>query len=217
MKTTTASLTDQAYATIKSNIQNCVYMPGEALSEKALCDDTECGRTPVREALLNLRREGLIEIFPRQGIRVASFTQQGVSEIYQIRKLLEPVVCKKYYLQFNKTVLLDFDRRFQEINSSEDAAYYGLDTEFHSWLVSVTKNENLCRFFDSIMQIQYRFGIYSSRIGTAVTQDYYSEHHRIIEALLAEDPDRIEAAILSHTNYSEVIALKTLAAIHADS
>lgn len=207
------SLTEKAYQTLKDRIQDCVYMPGEPISEKGLCEALDCGRTPVREALLALRGEGLVEIFPRKGIRVAGFTQERISEIYQVRKLLEPAVCVKYCLRFDKAALLSYDRRFQQLDRTDDPAYYRLDTAFHQWLVAAAGNRTLDAFFAGLMEVQYRFGVYSARIGTAEKRDYYTEHHEIIEALLAEDTARIAHALAAHTNHSEVVALKTLEAM----
>lgn len=210
MAETGISLTERAYTALKERIQNCVYMPGDSLGEKPLCDELECGRTPVREALLRLSGEGLIEIYPRRGLRVAPFTRTGISEIYQIRKLMEPAVCGKYFLRFRKSDLLDFDRRFEQVDRTDDRAYYSLDTAFHQFLIDAAGNRTLSTFFTGLMAVQYRFGVYSARLGTAVKHDYYTEHHEILEALLAEDGARIERALVAHTNYSEIIALKTL-------
>ena len=49
-------------------------------------------------------------------------------------------------------------------------------------------------------------------MGTAVKGDFYTEHHEIIEALLSEDLERLGRVLVSHANYSEVIALRTLIA-----
>ena len=79
--------------------------------------------------------------------------------------------------------------------------------------MAAAENRTLDGLFAELMEVHYRCGIYSARIGTAEKHDYYTEHHEIIEALLAEDVARIERALIAHTNYSEVIALKTLAAM----
>lgn len=204
------SLTQRALTALRDQIQNCILMPGDPLSEKALCEELDCGRTPVREALLTLRSEDLVEIFPRKGIRVAPFTRERVEELYQIRKLLEPAVCTRYFLRLDKSRLLDFDRQFEQADRVDDRSYYGLDFSFHSWLVSAAENQTLDRFFAGVMRTQYRFSMYTAKLGTAVKLDYYSEHHEIIEALLNEDPRRIDAALTDHARYSEVIALRTL-------
>lgn len=54
--------------------------------------------------------------------------------------------------------------------------------------------------------------MYTVRMGTAVKGDFYTEHHEIIEALLSEDLERLGRVLVSHANYSEVIALRTLIA-----
>lgn len=210
MEEAATSLTQQALTYVRARIQNCQLMPGDPLSEKGLCQETGLGRTPVREALLALRGEGLIEIFPRKGIRVAPFTRAGICEIYQIRRLLEPAVCQRYFLRMDKGRLLDFDRRFQQVDQGDDQAYYALDFSFHSWLVGAAENQTLDAFFSGLMQRQYRFSMYTARLGTAVKGDYYSEHHEIIQALLSEEPERIGRAAAAHANYSQVIALRTL-------
>ena len=71
------------------------------------------GRTPVREALLRLQKEGLIEIFPRKGMRVAPFNKKNVSDLYQARKLLEPTVMTSYLSMYAKSTLLDYLVRFE--------------------------------------------------------------------------------------------------------
>lgn len=209
----TRSMTALAYDLIKEKVQNCDLMPGVPLNEKELCDRIGCGRTPVHEAVLALRNEGLIEVFPRKGLRVSAFTPEQISEIYQIRKLLEPSVCVKYFSRFDKARLLELDRCFAAVDRADDRVYYRMDVSFHRELIAAADNETLSAFFGRLMQVQYRFGIYSARVGTAIKSDYYTEHHEILEALLAEDPVRIEHALVAHANYSEVIALKTLEAV----
>lgn len=212
MERASASMTQKSLLYLRDKIQNCQLMPGETLSEKELCEEIGCGRTPVREALLSLRGDGLVEIFPRKGIRVAPFTKEGICEIYQIRKLIEPAVCTQYFYNLDKSRLLEFDSQFQQVDLNDDRRYYELDFSFHSWLVSAAKNQTLDAFFHSLMQLQYRFSMYTVRMGTAVKGDFYTEHHEIIEALLSEDLERLGRVLISHASYSEVIALRTLIA-----
>lgn len=204
------SMTQQAVSYIRDRIQNCELMPGEPLSEKNLCQEIGCGRTPVREALLSLQGEGLVEIFPRRGIRVTPFTREAIQEIYQIRKIIEPTICGRYYLQIDKDRLLRFDQEFKQMDHEDDRAYYTLDISFHNWLVEIANNRRLSAFYAGVLRSQYRFSMYTARLGTAVKGDYYTEHHEIIKALMAEDADRIVKTSIAHANYSEEIALRTM-------
>ncbi len=206
----TTSMTGTMLKLLRDKIQNCVYMPGNYIYERELCEETGYGRTPVREALLLLQREGSIEILPRRGIRVTPFTYQSVEEIYQNRKILEPTVCEKYYLRLEKERLLWFDQQFSQVSGYDDRSYFELDTMFHKWLVSSAENSQLTDFFNRVMDQQYRFSMYTSKVGTAVRGDCYTEHHRIIEALLTEEPESIKRALIDHINYSQAIALRTL-------
>lgn len=210
MSRETASMTETMLNLLRDKIQNCIYMPGKHIYERELCAETGFGRTPVREALLLLQQEGSVEILPRRGIRVTPFTYRSVEEIYQNRKILEPTVCGKYYLRLEKERLLQFDQRFSQAMDCDDRAYFELDTQFHKWLVSSAENRQLTDFFSHVMDQQYRFSMYTSKVGTAVRGDCYVEHHRIIEALLTEEPENIQQALVDHINYSQAIALRTL-------
>jgi DNA-binding GntR family transcriptional regulator len=210
MDTTEKTLTEQAYTCLKTRIQNCDYMPGVPLFEKQLCEELGCGRTPIREALLALKKENLVEIYPRKGMCVKPLEKDYINEIYQLRKLLEATVASKFCHLFDKSALLAYDDKFRHMDVANDQQYYSLDIEFHQFLVSVTNNHTLMEFYARLMQVQYRLGMYSSKVNTAVKDISYTQHHAIIEAILSEDAAEIERTISAHTNYSLVIALKTV-------
>lgn len=210
MSKETVSMTETILELLRDKIQNCIYMPGTYVYERELCEETGYGRTPVREALLLLQREGSVEILPRRGIQVTPFTYRSVEEIYQTRKILEPSVCGTYYLRLEKERLLQFDQKFSKAADFDDRDYFGLDNTFHRWLVASAENRQLTAFFNHVMDQQYRFSMYTSKVGTAVRGTCYAEHHRIIEALLTEEPEKIQKALVDHINYSQTIALRTL-------
>lgn len=204
------NLTMRAYAFLKERIQNCDYMPGEPLYEKLICEMLSCGRTPVREALLALRNEGLVDIYPRRGMCVHPITREYVDEIYQVRKLLEPAMAVKYCHLYDKKALMEHDRELSRMEDLTQQEYYSSDVRFHEYLMGVTGNHTLIAFYARLMQGQYRLGMYSARLKTAIWDDAYTQHHAIITAILHEDAPQIEHTILAHANYSHVIALKTL-------
>ena len=75
------ALTNQAYEYLYNKIISCEYLPGQELNEKQLLEETSFGRTPLREALLMLQSESLIEIFPRKGMRITAFTEKRIEEV----------------------------------------------------------------------------------------------------------------------------------------
>ncbi|PHV70099.1 hypothetical protein CS063_12400 [Sporanaerobium hydrogeniformans] len=205
------SMTERAYLYLHDKIQNCDYMPNEPLFEKQICEELSCGRTPVREALLALKNDGLVDVFPRKGMCVRPITKQYVNEIYQVRKILESTVASQFCQLYDKSELLVFDERFKNLNLTNDREYFTFDIDFHRFLIHVTGNQTMIKFYDNLMQVQYRLGMYSSKCGTAVKDDTYKQHHAIIEAILSEDTSAITQTITQHTNQSLIIALKTIA------
>lgn len=204
------TLKEQAYEHIKHKLKMCVYMPGDAVGEPEIMEETGIGRTPVREALLALKEEGLIEIRPRKGTFASPITEQQINEIYQIRSLLEPVTAVRYKQRFDKSVLLDYDSLFEHLDIEDDEKYFDLDMKFHQAIIGITDNPTLTEFYEKVMFSQYRIGIYNSVRGMAGKENYYPEHHNIICALLDEDDKRIEEACKRHIGRSHIVSLKAL-------
>lgn len=108
------ALTNQAYEYLYRKIVSCEYLPGQELNEKQLLEETSFGRTPLREALLMLQAENLIDIFPRKGMRITPFTEKSIDDLYQTRKLIEPTVCRKYISMYSKSRLLEYLKQFEK-------------------------------------------------------------------------------------------------------
>jgi len=106
----------QVYAYLKDALYKCVYLPGQEISEKQLYAELPFGRTPIRETLLQLQKEGLVEIYPRKGMRIAPITHQQIDELYQIRKLIEPSIAVSNCSKYSKPRLLEYQRKLS--NSS---------------------------------------------------------------------------------------------------
>jgi DNA-binding GntR family transcriptional regulator len=83
------SLAGQVYETIKREIITCTLMPGQQIAQPQLAERYGVGVTPVREALQKLAREGLIQSIPRFGYLVKTITITDISEIFELRAILE--------------------------------------------------------------------------------------------------------------------------------
>lgn len=84
-----ASLTDQAYAHLKSAILSGQIGAGATVEVKDIADRIGVSKTPVREAVLRLANEGVLEIAPRKGIRVVAISASRLSEIYEVITAIE--------------------------------------------------------------------------------------------------------------------------------
>ena len=204
------ALTNQAYEYLYNKIISCEYLPGQELNEKQLLEETSFGRTPLREALLMLQSESLIEIFPRKGMRITAFTEKSIDDLYQTRKLIEPTVCRKYITLYSKSRLLEFQKMFERAEDASDVEEYGIDTSFHSYLISITDNNILINMYHSIMIHQMRMAVYAAMQDSSNRMGNLKQHKAIIDALLRENEEDVQDAIVLHINHSLIKSLKLL-------
>ncbi len=88
------SLTDAAYAALEERIVTLEMPPGSDVSEQAICQEIGLGRTPVREALQRLAREGLVDVLPRKGIRVTETDPNRQLMVLEVRRELERLLSR---------------------------------------------------------------------------------------------------------------------------
>ena len=89
------TLARQAYAAIRSSIWSGVVAPGVFYSEVQLAGALKISRTPVREALIQLAREGLVEIVPQRGFRLRAISDKERQEAFELRDLVEQYVVRR--------------------------------------------------------------------------------------------------------------------------
>lgn len=85
-----ASMADRAYEMLKRDILRCRFRPGTAIVDTYLADEYGMSRTPIREAINLLRREGLVVVIPRRGTLVKPIDFGELQDTYRMRELLEP-------------------------------------------------------------------------------------------------------------------------------
>src|SRR5436190_6022784 len=85
----TATATDRAYAELRGRILRNEMPIGRLFLEQELADQLRMSRTPVRETLIRLEQDGLVEVRPRHGMRVRPVSADDVREIYEILTCLE--------------------------------------------------------------------------------------------------------------------------------
>src|SRR6185437_11392225 len=88
------TLTEQAYRVIEEQIATLRLKPGDVLSEQMLSATFKIGRTPVREALQRLAREGLVTILPRKGILVSDINPRNQLLVLEVRREIERLLSR---------------------------------------------------------------------------------------------------------------------------
>jgi DNA-binding GntR family transcriptional regulator len=206
----TSALADQAHTYLLNRIESCEYMPGQAISEKSIAEESDFGRTPVREALQRLRRDGLVDVFPRRGMRVAKITEASVREVHRARRLIEPMVLSHFISSYPKRELLSLRSRLQQVGPEDGAAYLDIDVELHTFIVAASGSTTIITVHDGLMRQQFRFATYATLLGVNDPEETRPEHLAIVDAMLSENAERARDALIFHLNHSLASSLRSL-------
>ncbi len=142
---TGGSLTDRAYRQLEERIVTLRLAPGEVLSEAALSKQLGIGRTPIREALQRLAREGLVVILPRRGILVAEINVRSQLELLKVRRELERLMSRLCALRATAVEKRAFaelaDAMEQAGEADDDVAFMRQDRQLNGMISQHCRNE----------------------------------------------------------------------------
>ena len=140
-----------AYRILKRNILLLDMVPGEAIVEKDISTKLKLSRTPVREALLDLCRERLIEIYPQRGTRVALMDARLVDQGRFLRETVELALLELACKSFNSVQIAELERNLDEqeheAKKPDLISFFLKDNEFHRILFTACGKETV---FDAI-------------------------------------------------------------------
>jgi DNA-binding GntR family transcriptional regulator len=208
-------LQEKVYTRLKENIVNCEMLPGAVICEDVLAEKFGTSRTPIREALLRLQREGLVTIFPRQGTFVSQISRKDIYEIYQIRLIIEPKVARISCPNLNPETLTRFRDLFIRLETTECsyADWFRYDRDLHWYIVDSSGNRHLRQMYGTIIDQNLRMRILAGRLPMRM-RETNQEHVAILDALLTQDADRVEEVVASHIIASRNTALRIEGFIH---
>jgi DNA-binding GntR family transcriptional regulator len=202
---TTNSKTKVLYQQVRDKIVYGEIKPGAILTEAGLADEYGVSKAPVREALVLLGHEGLVESMPRVGHVVASFTVQDVLETFHLRSVLEAEAASLAAERITEeriTALLKIvdeeaalSERAHEGGFDErafDERAYGLNIEFHQLIARTSGNRRLADLIKQLMEDMQRMLAFDPRLVTP------QQHMEIVEALKHRDRARAEQAMIRH-------------------
>ena len=156
-----APLTEQAYHLLEEKIVTLQLEPGEFLSEYALVSQLGLGRTPIREALQRLAREGLVLILPRKGILVSPADPEKQLLVLEVRRELERLLCRSAAQRATPQQ----HARLREIakgmdiaaKANDDIAFMRLDRDLNLLIIEAAHNEYASRAMRLLQGLSRRF------------------------------------------------------------
>ncbi len=187
--------------------------PGDALREEQLAKELGTSRTPVREALIELRNEGLVEAHATRRAVVRAYTADELHDIYGLRAALEAFAARLAATRATAATIRELDasiERFHELAGHEGDLVNDLVAEnllFHAVISDATVVPHLKRMIDQVMVIPRRYRAYAAYIpehrGTV------EEHHRrITDAIRSRDATRASEEMEQHVRWTGQMAVE---------
>ncbi|HBI92741.1 MAG TPA: GntR family transcriptional regulator [Terrisporobacter glycolicus] len=192
---------DVVYESIKKTLIEHKVPAGERFIEKEYSDRLNISRTPVRESLKQLEKEGLVKYVPRLGVVVNRITKEDVIEIYKIRSSLELLVATesmKYITQSDVDRITKLLDETHEANLRDDINnVIELFSEFNSQLYELSKMKILPNMISNLNNYLHRFRTIS--IEDSIRREKaILEHRQIIKSIVERDRDLSEMIIKKH-------------------
>ena len=213
----TSTFADRAYAALKDVIVSLNIYDQAAevrLDERQLAQDLGVSRTPVREAMAQLEREGFVRSVPRRGVYVVRKTRAEVSELITAWAALESMAARLITQNASDREIAELRQMFAKFENGELHArldeYSDVNIEFHQTIIRLSRNSVLIDLAENLFT--HMRMIRRKTIGEEDRADRsIRDHMNIIQAIEARDTERAEDLVRNHA-----LGLAEHVARHAD-
>jgi len=216
-KPSSASLTTLAYNAIKEEILSNRLRPGESVPREHLTNAFGLGRTPVREALLQLEREGFVEIRPRMGTFVSQLNLREIQQMYEVRRTLEGLAAQRAARYAPAARVTEVEESLNRYQIDRSAAHTDLELAgmqeagqgLHRMIVDTCQNEVLAQLMRSLHDHFRRFRSLSLRLPHKVVTSH-EQHVAILAAIKQHDAALAERLMHEHFDFAARSLLESL-------
>jgi DNA-binding GntR family transcriptional regulator len=195
------SLGEHVFDSLKQAIIRGNMSPGEWLVESHIADTLGISRTPVREAIHKLEREGLIERQPRGGFTVLGLTRDDIEETFGIRAVLEGYAARLAALKHQEKELVPLKRKIEEfekcLEKKQTDNLTRINTEFHELLYALSKSPKLVHMINGLTDQIYRFRQIILK-ETKMAKISNDDHKQMLDFIRKRDADGVEALVRDH-------------------
>lgn len=193
------SLSQQAYTAIRDAIRNGLLIHGEFYSEGELAKSMEISRTPVREALIELNREGLIEVLPQRGFRLRELEAADRREVFELRAVLETYVVTRLAETATAANISELRALLDRQTASLDdpVAFLEIDEQFHLLmprLVDLKLTYQMLFTLRGALWLMATSALTVPERGASVVE----EHRAVVDAIESGDAEGAVAAMRRH-------------------
>lgn len=195
----------QFYNQLKKMIFNGTFKPGERINETQLAKSFGVSRSPIREAMRLLEKDGLLKADDRNGFSITSLTAKDVDEIYKIRIPLEQLAVELVIDEADEEELTILEKQLEETekaihNGTEDTEIIRLNQKFHELLVDFSHNRHLKNLLEHVNALIH-FCRILNYTGDHRAETILREHRRIFEEVKKKNKEAAKQHVLAHFNH----------------
>ncbi len=212
------SVSQRVSELLRTAIVQGAIKPNQRLLEESIAKELSVSRTPVREAIRRLEAEGLVEYVPQRGSVVRQVSSEEISQVYDIRVLLEGHAARLAAARIDQQGLLMLENLCQAFQAviKDDSNPAGqvsrlmdLNNQFHSAIREMSGNKTLMRIFAVSLHVPqiylvYYWYDYSNRVSSD------QMHERILDAMKDKDAAKAEKLMREHLIAAKDLILKAL-------
>lgn len=198
------------YDVVREDILQLRRRPGETLDEGSLEREFKVSRTPVREALIRLASEGLVQMMPNRGASVAYLDVSDVPQLFEALELFQRVAYRWCALRQNQTVI----KNLRQHNEAFETASLQMDIEkmgmanhlFHLAIGEGSGNIFVSKAYETLLNDSLRLAttLFSAATKTDRSADYFrqivDEHQETVIAIEHGNADKAERLAVDHTH-----------------
>lgn len=196
-----ASLEEKVYLTLEEQIISQKLRPGESITEMKLSRELGVSRTPVREALQRLDREGLIKLVPNKGAVVLGISEKDLIDIYKIRMRLEglatSIAAEKRDPEFCRELCDNVELTGFYMEKGDIEKVKNLDSQFHDIIYRSCESRMLGKTLSELHRYIASYRKLSLAVDGRIERSL-SEHREIYDAIVRGDAAAADALTSEH-------------------
>ena len=192
---------EQAYQCLRDAITFGRLKPGEKVIEETVSEMFGLGRTPLREALRQLEKEGFIDVFPNRGAVVRKISVEDLAQVYAVLAILEGYAVESAVGSMNPSVINELKRIEKELTRAarekDFKKWLDHNALFHGIFQQVSGNTVLSESILNLRRRTYRYRALALSIPGHV-EEYLADHRRILEAASEGKEEKASKAMRRH-------------------
>lgn len=198
----TLTYKDQAYELIKQAILYQKFEMNSIYSQETICQALGISRTPVREALLELQKDGYVRFCRGKGVQIVALDKDTIYDILEMRIYQEMIAAELAAKRATESEILQIrtclERCHEQLDCKDVVLCYRLDHNFHRAIATAAHSPILYDIISDLLNRYLRFEVLNIYTSYSDATTIWKEHNAIYEAIRQHDSDQARAASQNH-------------------